>query len=239
MSAGAAAVARARSALEPRWIAWGGIAVAGFGFWLTLPPALVRDAFWPIVLSAVAAAAGAVAVYLGARKIGWGCITVSAIGLLLSLAAQHSSAAHLDGSQISGNSSGVVDWGQMINNMFIFATPLAFAAIGGMFSERSGVVNIGLEGMMLSGCFFGILGADKLNSWELGIVTAVVVLFSSFTTPSLAAFFGISAVVAGHFADDLRAFASQGAPAGIRAIAVFENMPPRGLRRGQGALALF
>ena len=174
MSAGAAVVVRARSALEPRWIAWGGIAVAGFGFWLTLPPALVRDAFWPIVLSAVGAVAGAVAVYLGARKIGWACITVSAAGLLLSLAAQHSSVAHLDGSQISGNSSGVVDWGQMINNMFIFATPLAFAAIGGMFSERSGVVNIGLEGMMLSGCFFGVLGADKLNSWELGIVTAGV-----------------------------------------------------------------
>ena len=72
-----------------------------------------------------------------------------------------------------------------------------------------------------------IAGSAALSVIELGIVTAVVVLFSSFTTPALTAFFGISAVVAGHFADDLRYFASQGAPAGIRAIAewVYWTLP--------------
>jgi simple sugar transport system permease protein len=43
-----------------------------------------------------------------------------------------------------------------------------------MFSERSGVVNIGLEGMMLMGAFFAILAADKLDSWPLGILAAAV-----------------------------------------------------------------
>jgi hypothetical protein len=63
-----------------------------------------------------------------------------------------------------------------------------------------------------------LVGAVVLSVMELGIVTAVVVLFSSFTTPALTAFFGISAVVAGHFAEDLRYFASQGAPAGVHAL---------------------
>jgi ABC-type transport system involved in cytochrome c biogenesis permease component len=63
-----------------------------------------------------------------------------------------------------------------------------------------------------------IVGSVALSMIELGIVTAVVVLFSSFSTPALTAFFGIATVVAGHFADDLRYFASQGAPAGVRAV---------------------
>ena len=65
-------------------------------------------------------------------------------------------------------------WSALFAAMLRYATPLIFAALGGMFSERSGVVNVGLEGMMLMGAFFGIMAADKLDSWILGLLVAIL-----------------------------------------------------------------
>jgi len=53
------------------------------------------------------------------------------------------------------------------------STPLIFAALGGMFSERAGVINIALEGLMLIGAFGAAVGTFAMHSPWLGSMLGV------------------------------------------------------------------
>lgn len=55
------------------------------------------------------------------------------------------------------------------------ATPLIFAALGGMFSERAGVINIALEGLMLAGAFTAAVATYELSNPYVGFLCGVAV----------------------------------------------------------------
>ncbi|MBB4823869.1 simple sugar transport system permease protein [Sporosarcina luteola] len=71
----------------------------------------------------------------------------------------------------------------IIPTTIAYAAPLIFTAIGGVFSERSGVVNIGLEGLMVMGAFVGIVFnlffADTFGSWTPWVALLVAMLVSA------------------------------------------------------------
>jgi simple sugar transport system permease protein len=141
-----------------------GIALGVFAAVVALPPIQARSIVWSILIGILAGLFGIWAVARGQRRLGWGAIAIGIIGVALGLLATRSSVGNLN----------VVFRADLLASTFVFSTPLVFGAIGGMFSERSGVVNIGLEGMMLMGCFWGVYGADKGGSWIVGILTAML-----------------------------------------------------------------
>ncbi|MGB1250775.1 MAG: ABC transporter permease [Candidatus Promineifilaceae bacterium] len=79
------------------------------------------------------------------------------------------------------------------------ATPYLYAAIGEMFAQRSGVLNLGVEGMMLMGAFFGFYAVFISGSLMLGILAAAGVgaamgLAMAFVSVTLQAEQGISGI---------------------------------------------
>ena len=59
------------------------------------------------------------------------------------------------------------------SSALLLSVPIAMAALGGLFSERSGVVNIGLEGMMIMGAWGGGFIGSKHGPWA-GLVAGIV-----------------------------------------------------------------
>jgi general nucleoside transport system permease protein len=147
-----------------RRLGWAGVALGAIAWYITLPPLLVRTPLPSVLIALVAVAAGVAATRQGDAQMGRAAILVGVAGGIGAIVATKSGEANLEK---------VFVWSALIAAALRFATPLLFAALGGIMSERSGVINIGLEGMMLMGAFFGIFGADISDSWVIGMLIGV------------------------------------------------------------------
>jgi general nucleoside transport system permease protein len=160
----ASTVAASRVGISARTAAWAGIVLGVLAAYVALPPLLIRTPVVSLLLAAAGAAAGVYATREGERRLGWIAVGIAVLGAILAVMAVKSGESNLER---------VFVWSALTAGMLRFATPLIFGAMGGILSERSGVINIGLEGMMLTGAFFGIFGADLTGSWFLGILAGV------------------------------------------------------------------
>ncbi len=61
----------------------------------------------------------------------------------------------------------------LIPSTLRMTTPLGFAALGGIYSERSGIINIALEGMMLIGAYGYVVGAQASGSAWIGLSVGI------------------------------------------------------------------
>jgi general nucleoside transport system permease protein len=153
----------------PRAVGIVGIVLGCVAFWAALPPLAARTEALPIAVGILAIAAGIWAWSRDERRVGGGAIAAGFLGIVLGVVAMQSSVTNLDQ---------VVVWSALGAATLRYATPLTYAAIGGLYCERAGVINVALEGMLLTGAYFGIFGAIESHpwagkwAWVIGILVA-------------------------------------------------------------------
>jgi simple sugar transport system permease protein len=155
---------RGRVPTGARGVGLAGVAIGFLALWLALPPFEVRAQGAPVALALIGIGCGAYALQAREWRIGGWAVAVAIVAVLIAIWAQGRSTATLGDIVNSG----------LFSSTLQYATPLGFAAIGGVMCERSGVVNIGLEGMMLMGAFFGIWAAAWSGTWTVGLLVAIV-----------------------------------------------------------------
>lgn len=67
-----------------------------------------------------------------------------------------------------------IDWGLLLASLLVAATPILLAGLGELVVERAGVLNLGVEGMMILGAICGFVAAVHSDSATLGFVAAAL-----------------------------------------------------------------
>ncbi|WP_435115547.1 ABC transporter permease [Halolamina sp. C58] len=117
----------------------------------------------------------------------------------------------------AGELASVLDTGYAASALRL-AVPIAFAALGGIFAERSGVINIGLEGLLIVGAFTGVAVAHwTIGEGSVSLGPGIVLLLV------IAALLAIAGALLGLLGDSLREIAVRGG-GGVLAVAVLAGL---------------
>jgi simple sugar transport system permease protein len=127
---------------------------------VTIPDLVVPSQVTVMLMAAAAVFIGAFHISRGIRSVGVviGVIALTFIVAFLTWAAQDK----------SFNLTG------MISSSFVRATPIALAALCGVISERSAVINIGIEGIMLISAQAAVVSATVTGSLWVGLIVALL-----------------------------------------------------------------
>ena len=128
---------------------------------IPVPDLVVPAQLTVYLMAAIAVFAGAFQLARGTKSTGWlvGVIALTFVIAFLTWAAQGK----------SFNLTG------MISSSLVRATPIALAALCGVISERSAVINIGVEGIMLIAAQAAVVAASVTNSLFVGLIVALLV----------------------------------------------------------------
>ena len=128
---------------------------------IPVPDLIVPAQLTITLMAGIAVFVGAFQLARGVRSTGWliGVIATTFVIAFLTWAAQGK----------SFNLTG------MLNSSFVRATPIALAALCGVISERSAVINIGIEGIMLMAAQAAVVGATVTDNLYVGLIAAILI----------------------------------------------------------------
>ncbi len=130
------------------------------GVTIAAPDLVIPTAYSLLFLAVLAGTAGFWQVFRGFKKGDWVVILIAAVAIMAFLVwATRGKSLNLTG---------------MLVSSLVRATPIAFAALSGIYSERSGVVNIGIEGMMLMGAFTSVVFASITQNMFVGVIAGIL-----------------------------------------------------------------